>query len=62
MIFPKLVRKPFGYVNLNLHAEEWLKDNSPGGTATALPKDNPLLDPGICDRMVNAFHATAGLA
>ncbi|MDE1874579.1 MAG: peptidoglycan DD-metalloendopeptidase family protein [Patescibacteria group bacterium] len=50
MIFPDLKGKRFGYVNLNLEAEAWLKHNESRSAS------NPLLDPSICQSMIDSVH------
>lgn len=55
MIFPFLKNKNFGYVNLNLEAEKWI-----AGNKFKLGK-NPLLDPAVCQLMVNDVNKKYGL-
>lgn len=50
MIFPDLKDQRFGYVNLNLEAEDWLKNRKQSG------EENPLLDPIVCQEMVAFVH------
>lgn len=50
MIFPRLKDKTFGYVNLNLEASEWLANKK------FVEDKNPLLDPVICQQMVDDVH------
>jgi len=50
MIFPELKGKKCGYVNLNLEAEKWV-------LAQGISSDpHPLLDPAVCQKMVDAVH------
>jgi len=53
MIFPTL--KNFGYVNLDSEARKWIAENSLG------EEKNPLLDPALCQTMVNATNKRYGL-
>lgn len=55
MLFPHLQNKKFGYVNLNLLAQEWLAENK------ITDPQNPLLKPEICQNMVNDIHKKYGL-
>lgn len=50
MLFPSLKNKIFGYVNHNLEAQEWMLKNP----TTA--EKNPLLNPVVCEKMVNDIH------
>ncbi|OHB10500.1 MAG: hypothetical protein A3I21_02160 [Candidatus Zambryskibacteria bacterium RIFCSPLOWO2_02_FULL_39_69] len=50
MIFPKLKGKIFGYVNLNIEAELWMKSKKP-----ALSED-ALLDASVSSEMINDIH------
>lgn len=50
MIFPKLVGKRFGYVNLNLEAQDWSKKNNLDESK------NPLTNPEACQSFVEAVH------
>lgn len=52
MIFPKLKNKVFGYVDLNLEAEEWIEKK--GLIVSEL--ENPLIDPKVCEEFVNDVH------
>jgi hypothetical protein len=51
MLFPKLTGSRFGYVNLNICAEEYLTETGwkPGGR-------NPLVDAEACQRFVGLIH------
>lgn len=55
MIFPKLKNKVFGYVNLNIEAELWMKGKKPA------PSKDALLDPSISTEMVDDVHKKYGL-
>jgi murein DD-endopeptidase MepM/ murein hydrolase activator NlpD len=57
MIFPTLKGQPHAEVNLNDLAKKWLAENYP-----AAPASNPLIDPKVCQQMVDEFHAARGLA
>ncbi|MDB5194493.1 MAG: peptidase [Parcubacteria group bacterium] len=50
MIFPALQGKVFGYVNLNLEAQEWISRQA------EKTEENALLDPVICEQMVTSVH------
>jgi len=52
MIFPNLKNKSFGYVNLNLEAQEWSAEKGINITK----ENNLLLDPKICEEFVNDVH------
>ncbi len=56
MLFFELAKKEFGYVNLNSAAKRWFLQNhiSPDET-------NPLLDPIICNQMVEDLHEQLGI-
>ncbi|MGE5540795.1 MAG: peptidoglycan DD-metalloendopeptidase family protein [Bacillota bacterium] len=56
MIFPKIEGQP-GYVNLALYAPAWLARNGYEQT-----DENPLLDPDMCERMVQELHEELGIA
>ncbi len=55
MLFPTMVNKKRGYVNLNIEAQEWVKSKRYSLNS------NPLLDPVICQTMVNDVHNKYGL-
>lgn len=55
MIFPSLKGKKFGYVNLNIEAELWMKNIKP-----TQGKDS-LLDASVSTQMVKAVEAKYGL-
>lgn len=57
MIFPTLKGKPYAEVNLNDLAKKWLTEKYPSP-----PEKNPLMDPLVCQQMVDEFHASNGLA
>ncbi len=54
MIFPGLKNQKFGYTNLNLEAKEWLKNYDTDDNS------NPLLNPAICQKMVDSVHKKYG--
>ena len=54
MIFPTLRGQSFGYANVALYSREWLAGKAFDG--------NPLLDPLICQRMVDEMHGDLGVA
>lgn len=55
MLFPTLKNKKFGYVNLDLEARRWIAEKKTD------QKDNPLLDPKVCQEMVNETNRKYGL-
>ena len=55
MLFPTLKNKKFGYVNLDLEARKWIAEKK------ADQKSNPLLDPKVCQEMVNDVNRKYGL-
>jgi murein DD-endopeptidase MepM/ murein hydrolase activator NlpD len=57
MIFPQLAGKPSKEVNLNSLAQEWFTREF-----GKMPDNNPLIDPEICQKMVQDFHAQNGVA
>lgn len=57
MIFPTLKGKVTGYVNLNEYAAGWLKRNNHKPRL----KKSPLLDPEICQAMVEECHMQLGV-
>lgn len=54
MVFPEMRNKRFGYVNMNEEAKAWLAKNPQG-------IENPLLDPAVCQRMMDGVHAELAL-
>lgn len=56
MLFPELRDKIFGYVNLNSAAEQWTQTRD-----IASDQPNPLLDPKVCQAMVQDIHRQLGL-
>jgi murein DD-endopeptidase MepM/ murein hydrolase activator NlpD len=62
MIFPTLKRRRSGYVNLDLYARGWLERNGYNGAHSEVgyPAVSPLLDPAVCQAMVNECHAKLG--
>ena len=50
MIFPKLSKHTFGYVNLDLEARQWAKEKK------LRIEPNPFLDPEMCDQMIKDVH------
>jgi murein DD-endopeptidase MepM/ murein hydrolase activator NlpD len=58
MIFPDLKGKLVGYVNLDEYAKRWLRRNG----YEEYPSKSPLLDPRICQEMLDECHALLGLA
>lgn len=55
MLFPDLRRASWGYLNLNLVAREWQRENvDPSGP-------NLLLNPDYCAEMITAAHVERGL-
>lgn len=57
MIFPTLKGRSTGYINLNEYAKEWLKRNTCEHELT----ESPLLDPQICQAMVDECHIRLGV-
>lgn len=57
MIFPTLKGHPTGYVNLNEYAKKWLRRNNYEQELT----ESPLLDPQICQAMVEECHMQLGV-
>lgn len=56
MIFPTLKNKTFGYVNLNLESEKWMRDHKAENGNV-----NPLLNPSFCQKMLQDVHKKYGL-
>lgn len=56
MLFFELAKKEFGYVNLNSAAKRWFLQNQISSNET-----NPLLDPIICNQMVEDLHEQLGI-
>ena len=52
MLFPELKNKSFVVLNLDAEARKWCTENDIVVTA----KNNPLNDPTICQKMVDAVH------
>jgi murein DD-endopeptidase MepM/ murein hydrolase activator NlpD len=57
MLFFELAQKEFGYLNLNTAAKRWFFRN---GISTT--EANPLLDPIVCNQMVEELHEELGLS
>ncbi len=55
MIFPKVKGKTFGYVNLNIESELWMKTKKP------TPSKDALLDASMSSIMVDDVHKKYGL-
>lgn len=56
MLFPDLRHAQYGYVNLNTAAEKWfLREN------ISQTEINPLLDPVVCEELIQRIHQERGL-
>lgn len=56
MLFPDLSKQRFGYLNLNEAAQRWVSQHN-----ISANDRNPLLDPNVCQTMVDEVHRERGL-
>lgn len=62
MFSEQLKRQPYAPVNLEVEAQKWLKGRGLAARKNLVARGNPLLNPDICQTMVEDLHRRLNIA